>query len=159
MATLYELTEVSRQLIELFENEEIDEQTLQDNLEAIGVEGKLEDYCKVIRQLEADAFVYKTEKLRFGEKQSKAEKSVERMKAAIARYFEAIGSTGEKAGVFDIKLRKSESVVVDDLLKIDDTYLRYKEPEPDKTAIKKAIKAGIVLEGVHIEEKNNVNIK
>lgn len=53
MATLYELTEVSRQLIELFENEEIDEQTLQDTLEAIGVEGKLEDYCKVIRQLEA----------------------------------------------------------------------------------------------------------
>ena len=159
MATLYELTEVARQLYDLFENEEIDEQTLQDTLEGIGVDGKLEDYCKVIRQLEADAFVYKTEKLRFAEKQSKAEKSVERMKAAIARYFEAIGSTGEKAGVFDIKLRKSESVVVDDILKIDDTYLRYKEPEPDKTAIKKAIKAGIVLEGVHIEEKNNVNIK
>ena len=159
MATLYEMTEVSRQLIELFENEEIDEQTLQDTFEAIGVEGKLEDYCKVIRQLEADAFVYKTEKLRFGEKQSRAEKSVERMKAAIVRYFEAVGSTGEKAGAFDLKLRKSESVVVDDILKIDDSYLRYAEPTPDKTAIKKAIKAGVKLEGVHIEEKNNVNIK
>lgn len=159
MATLYEMTEVARQLYDLFENEEIDEQTLQDTLEGIGVDGKLEDYCKVIRQLEADAFVYKTEKLRFGEKQSRAEKSVERMKAAIAKYFEAIGSTGEKAGVFDIKLRKSEQVVVDDILKVDDSYLRYKAPEPDKTAIKKAIKAGIVLEGVHIEEKNNVNIK
>lgn len=159
MATLYELTEVSRELIELFENEEIDEQTLQDTLEAIGVEGKLEDYCKVIRQLEADAFVYKTEKLRFGEKQSRAEKSVERMKAAIVRYFEAVGSTGEKAGAFDIKLRKSESVVLDDILKVDDSYLRYKEPELDKTAIKKAIKAGVKVEGVHIEAKNNVNIK
>ena len=159
MATLYELTEVSRELIELFENEEIDEQTLQDTLESIGVEGKLEDYCKVIRQFEADAFVYKTEKLRFGEKQSRAEKSVERMKAAIVRYFEAVGSTGEKAGAFDLKLRKSEQVVVDDILKIDDTYLKYKMPEPDKVAIKKAIKAGVKLEGVHIEEKNNVNIK
>ncbi len=159
MATLYEMTEVARQLYDLFENEEIDEQVLNDTIEGIGVAGKLEDYCKVIRQLEADAFVYKTEKLRFGEKQSRAEKSVERMKTAIARYFEAIGSTGEKAGVFDIKLRKSEQVVVDDLLKIDDTYLRYKEPEPDKTAIKKALKAGVKLDGVHIEEKNNVNIK
>ena len=159
MATLYELTEVSRQLIELFENEEIDEQTLQDTLEAIGVEGKLEDYCKVIRQLEADAFVYKTEKLRFGEKQSRAEKSIERMKTAIARYFEAIGSTGEKAGAFDIKLRKSERVIVDDILKIDDSYLTYKAPEPDKTKIKKALKAGVQIEGVHIEENNNVNIK
>ena len=159
MATLYEMTEVSRQLIDLFENEEIDEQTLQDTLDAIGVEGKLEDYCKVIRQLEADAFVYKTEKLRFGEKQSRAEKSVERMKTAIARYFEAVGKTGEKAGAFDIKIRKSEQVVVDDILKIDDSYLRYKMPEPDKTAIKKALKEGVKLEGVHIEEKNNINIK
>lgn len=159
MATLYEMTEVSRQLIELFENEEIDEQTLQDTLEAVGVEGKLEDYCKVIRQFEADAFVYKTEKLRFGEKQSRAEKSVERMKQAILRYFEAIGSTGEKVGAFDIKLRKSERVIVDNLLDIDTQYLKFKEPEPDKTAIKKALKDGVALAGVHLETNNNVNIK
>lgn len=159
MASLYELTEVSRQLIELFENEEIDEQTLQDTLEAIGVEGKLEDYCKVIRQFEADAFVYKTEKLRFGEKQSRAEKSVERMKATIVGYLEAVGKKEEKAGAFDLKLRKNERVIVDDILKIDDSYLKYKEPEPDKTAIKKALKAGVKLEGVHIEENHSINIK
>ena len=159
MATLYELTEVARELIDLFENEEIDEQTLQDTLEAIGVEGKLEDYCKVIRQFEADAFVYKTEKLRFGEKQSKAEKSVERMKSAIVRYFEAVGSTGEKAGAFDLKLRKNKSVVVDDILVIDDSYLRYKEPEPDKTKIKKAIELGIEVKGAHIEINSSLSIK
>lgn len=159
MATLYEMTEIAKQLYNLFENEEIDEQILEDTLEGIGIEGKLEDYCKVIRQLQADALVYKTEKMRFAEKQSRAEKSVERMEKAILAYFEATGRNAEKAGAFDIKLRKSESVIVDDLFKIDDAYLKYSEPTPDKTAIKKAIKEGAVIEGVHIEEKNNVNIK
>lgn len=159
MATLYELTEVSRELIELFENDEIDEQTLQDTLEAIGVEGKLEDYCKVIRQFEADAFVYKTEKLRFAEKQSKAEKSVERMKSAIIRYLEAIGSKSERAGAFNLSLRKNERVIVDDLLKIDDSYLKYSAPEPDKVKIKNAIKSGVQLDGVHIEASHSITIK
>lgn len=159
MATLYEMTTVARELYELFENDEIDEQTLQDTLDAVGVDGKLEDYCKVIRQLEADAFVYKTEKLRFGEKQSKAEKSVERMKSAIVRYFDAVGSTGEKAGAFDLKIRKNKIAVIDDLLALDDSYLRYKEPEPDKTKIKKAIELGIEVKGAHIEINSSLSIK
>ena len=159
MATLYEMTEVAKQLIELFENDEIDEQTLQDTLDAYGVEGKLEDYCKVIRQFEADAFVYKTEKLRFAEKQSRVEKAVEKLKTAIIGYLEVRGSKEEKAGAFDLKLRRNESVVIDDLHKIDDSYLRYKEPEADKTKIKNALKSGIVIEGAHIEAKHSVNIK
>lgn len=158
MATLYEMTGIAAQLYALFEADEIDEQTVMDTLEGIGVEGKLEDYCKVIRQLEADAVAYKTEKLRFADKQSKAEKSVERMKTAILTYFEVIGSTGEKAGTFDIKLRKSESVVIDDVYKLDEHFVTYQEPKPDKTAIKKAIKSGVLVNGVHIEEKNNLNI-
>lgn len=159
MATLYEMTGIAAQLYALFEADEIDEQTVMDTLEGIGVEGKLEDYCKVIRQLESDAVAYKTEKLRFADKQSKAEKSVERMKTAILTYFEVIGSTGEKVGAFDIKLRKSENVVIDDVYKLDKHFVTYQEPKPDKTAIKKAIKSGVLVNGAHIEEKNNINIK
>jgi hypothetical protein len=159
MATLYEMTGIAAQLYALFEADEIDEQTVMDTLEGIGVEGKLEDYCKVIRQLESDAVAYKTEKLRFAEKQSRAEKSVERMKTAILTYLEVIGSTGEKVGAFDIKLRKSENVVIDDVYKLDEHFVTYQEPKPDKTAIKKAIKSGVEVNGAHIEERNNLNIK
>jgi hypothetical protein len=159
MGTLYEMTHIAHTLYELFENEEIDEKTLQDTLEGIGIEGKLEDYCKVIRQFEADAFTYKTEKLRLAEKQKRAENSVERLKNAIITYLSVCGKTKEKAGSFNIGLRKNASVVIDDLLKIDDSYLRYSAPEPNKDAIKRAIKDGIVIEGAHIEENYSVNIK
>lgn len=159
MATLYEMTGVAMELYAMFENDEIDEQVMNDTLEGIGVEGKLEDYCKVIRQLEADAFVFKTEKLRLAERQSKAEKSVERLKNAISMYLTAKGSKSEKAGIFDISLRKSESVVIDDIYKVDEQYVTYQEPKPDRTAIKKAINSGAKIEGAHIEIKQNVNIK
>lgn len=57
MAKLYELTADVMQLQELLENELEDEQMLLDTLEGVQweYEFKLEQYGKVIRNLEADA--------------------------------------------------------------------------------------------------------
>ena len=38
-------------------------------------------------------------------------------------------------------------------------YLKYKEPEVDKTAIKEAIKQGFVIDNARLVEKNNIQIK
>jgi hypothetical protein len=42
---------------------------------------------------------------------------------------------------------------------LDDDYLKFKEPEPDKTKIKKAIKDGVKLDGVQLIENYNIQIK
>lgn len=60
--TLYEMTANAIYLYDLLSNGDIDEQTVNDSLEGMDVAGKLEDYCKVIRQFEADAAAYKAEK-------------------------------------------------------------------------------------------------
>jgi hypothetical protein len=60
--TLYEMTETANYLYRLLEDGEIDEQTVADSLEGLGVGDKLEDYCKVIRQFEADKAAYEAEK-------------------------------------------------------------------------------------------------
>ena len=52
--TLYEFTGAAKDLYALLENDEIDEQTFHDTLEAIGAEDKVESYCQIISQLEAD---------------------------------------------------------------------------------------------------------
>ena len=61
MATIYELTEQANALYNLLQAEEIDEQTYNDTLEAMGAGEKVESYCKVIKQLQSDAEMYKTE--------------------------------------------------------------------------------------------------
>ena len=62
-----------------------------------------------------------------------------------------------------ISYRKSESVEVEDMQKLldfgDDTLIKYAEPTANKTAIKAAIKSGVVVPGVKISESNNMQIK
>ena len=55
--------------------------------------------------------------------------------------------------------RKSQKVEITDLDKIPDDYLRYKTPEPDKTAIKAAIKDGISVEGAELIDSISMSIK
>ena len=71
---LYEMTQAANELYELLTSGEIDEQTFADTLEAMGTEEKLENYCKVIRQLEYDAEMLKAEKERIDKKKKNVEK-------------------------------------------------------------------------------------
>ena len=52
--TLYEMSETARQLYELLEAGEIDEQTVNDTMESIGASEKLESYVYIQRQLESE---------------------------------------------------------------------------------------------------------
>lgn len=157
--TLYSMTEVAKNLYSLLEDEEVDEQVVTDTLESLGVEDKLEDYCKLIRQFEADAEAYKAEKMRLDKKRARAERNAERMKSAVIAYLQASNKTEEKAGTFALKMRNNESVVVDDINKINENFLKYAEPTVDKVGLKKALKAGQALEGCHIEVSQSLNIK
>lgn len=56
--------------------------------------------------------------------------------------------------------RKSEAAeYIGDLSSLPEEYLRRKEPEIDKTALKKALKAGEVIEGASLVTRNNMQIK
>ena len=58
-----------------------------------------------------------------------------------------------------VSFRKSQAVEVPDIYKLDENYLRYKEPEADKTAIKEALKAGKTVAGATLVENTSVIIK
>ena len=62
-------------------------------------------------------------------------------------------------GVFKISLRKSESTEITDLSLIPKEFLKYKDPEPNKTEIKKAIKEGREIKGARIIENESLVIK
>ena len=55
--------------------------------------------------------------------------------------------------------RSSESVEVNGIDALPDEYLRFKDPEPDKTKIKAALKAGVELKGCMLVAKQNLQIK
>jgi hypothetical protein len=159
MATLFEFTEAAQFLYELLQAEEIDEQTFTDTLEAMGVEEKLEAYCQIIGQLNADIEMFKTEAARIAARKKTAENSVERMKQAILIYLKQSGQTKSKAGTFSVALSTSKSVQVTDESKIPPQYLVIQPPKVDKIAIREALNKGDTVEGAELVEKEGVRIR
>lgn len=46
-----------------------------------------------------------------------------------------------------------------DISKLDEEYLKFTDPEVDKTKVKKALKDGIELSGVVLVQNNNIQIR
>lgn len=71
---------------------------------------------------------------------------------------EACGDGAMYSGdTVSISWRKSERVEIDDVDALPDMYMRVKV-EPDKTAIKSAIRAGDRVDGARIVTSNNIQI-
>ena len=156
---LYEMTVATKQLYELLANEEIDEQTIADTLEAMGVEEKLEGYCQVIRQYEADKDMLKAEKERIDKKIKVCENSVNRMKKAVIEFMKASGSTKSTAGTFTVALSTSKATKIVDESLIPKKYFIKQEPKIDKKAILEMLKSGAKVKGCELQINEGVRIK
>ena len=156
---LYEMTVATKQLYELLANDEIDEQTIADTLEAMGVEEKLEGYCQVIRQYEAEKDMLKAEKERIDKKIKVSENAVNRMKKAVMEYMKASGSTKSTAGTFTVALSTSKATKIVDESLIPKKYFIKQEPKIDKKAILEMLKSGAKVKGCELQINEGVRIK
>ncbi|MFW5631142.1 MAG: siphovirus Gp157 family protein [Acetivibrio ethanolgignens] len=117
---------------------------------------KIENIACWIKNLKADAEALKAEKDSFAKRQKAAENKVEQLKQYLSNVLEGEKFSSDKAA---ISFRKSEAVEIDDWTKLDKDYLKYKDPDVDKSAVKKALKSGCILNGVRLVEKQNIQIK
>lgn len=154
MANLYEINESLTALIDEETGEILDFEAF----EALSLERetKLENIALWIKNLNADAAMYKAEKQAFEEKQKRAERKAESLKTYLSTFL-----NGEKfkTARVDCFFKKSESVNVIDMSRLPSEFLKYSEPTADKTAIKAAIKEGKEVAGAEILVKNNLQIK
>ena len=97
----------------------------------------------------------KEEKLKLAEWQAKAEKQAEGIKEFLSGY---LGGQKFQTAKVDIAFRKSDKVNVLNLESIPNQYIKLKK-EPDKKAIKAAIKSGEKIDGAELVESNNISIK
>lgn len=104
----------------------------------------------------SDAEQYKAEKQAFEAKEKAAKSKAESLKKLLD---DELNETPFKTIRVNVTYRKSEAVIIDDISKLGAGFVKYAEPTADKTAIKKAIKAGEAIEGAHIEERANISIK
>ena len=156
---LYEMTVAASELYDLLTSGEIDEQTFEDTLQAMGTEEKLESYCKVIRQLEADAEMLKAEKDRIEKKKKTVENSIDRMKNAVITFLKVSGTDKATAGTFSVAISKSKSVNILDESKVPKKYFIKQDPKLDKKTIRDLLMKGETVKGCELQINEGVRIK
>ena len=157
--TIYEIDQAIMECVDLETGEIIDTEQL-DKLQ-MEREKKLENVACWIKDLKAEAEALKNEKQALAERQRVAENKVESLKKWLAY---ALQGEKFKTPKCAISFRKSEAVEVTDeglnnLMKEHDELLTYKAPEPNKTAIKQALKDGLNVAGVQLVQNISTIIK
>lgn len=161
MATLWQIDEEIMACIDQETGEIIDGE----RLDALQMErkAKLENVALWVKNLEADAAAFKAEKQAFEAREKAAANKVKGLKEWLGKALQGAKFATEKCAV---SFRKSEAVEIADegtlrtwAVVNRPELLRIREPEIDKTEVKKALKAGEEIPGAAVAEKLNINIK
>ena len=158
---LFEMTEAAKQLYELLESGEIDEQAVNDTLESIGASEKLEDYVHVLKSFEAEMTMYDAEIIRLKENKRILENRVSYLKSKILDFMQATNQKTANAGTFKLRVYESKSCEIEDESMIPLQYMREIPArfEPDKNAIKAALKSGETISGASMKTSYSVTAK
>lgn len=151
---LYEIDEAILSCIDTDTGEILDADKL--NALQIEREEKVENVALWIKNLKSDAEALKAEKQAFAERQKAAESKAESLKKWLT---EALAGEKFKTTKVAVSFRKTKSVQVEDIWKLDDSFVKYAEPTPDKAAIKKAIEAGQEVAGATLVENVSISVK
>ena len=156
---LYEIDNAILDCIDLETGEVIDTE----KLDALQIERdtKIENVACWIKDLRAENEAIKSEKQKLDSRRKVNENKIESLMGWL-NY--ALNGTKFKTGKCAISFRASEGVEVTEegleaLMKEHDELLTYKAPEPNKTAIKQALKDGLTVAGVELVRNTNVIIK
>lgn len=159
---LYEIGEDLLEVMAMAEDPDIDPDVFADTLEAVTgeFEVKADGYAKIIRQLEYEAAAYNAESKALKNKEQTALKKADRLKASLKEVMEVTGRTKFKTELFDFGIRNNKpSVVIDDLQRVPQEFLKFKDPEADKTAIYKMLKDGTQTSWAHLEPSSSLSIR
>ena len=158
--TIYEIGNEIMNCVDMETGEVIDTEKL--NELQMERDAKIENVACWIKELKAEAEAIKNEKQALAERQRVAENKAESLKNWLAY---ALNGEKFKTSKCSISYRNSESVEVTEegleaLMREHEDLLTYKTPEPNKKAIKDAIKNdGLTVAGVQLVQKTSTIIK
>ena len=165
MASLYELSAGYATLIDAYDSAETDEER-ESILELLSaaegdIEGKAENYAKVIRIKEAEARAFKDEADRLNRRRQAAENMVRRLKDALLDSMKLMGKTeiNTSIGKWRVQLNPVSCEVVD----IDRVPMQYhirQEDKIDKKSLLADYKAtGEIIDGVEFRQDTGIRFR
>lgn len=168
---IYDIAEEFRTLRDLAENEQYDSETgeivddsqtikeLFDSL-CVTLSDKLEGCAYILNELELQSDALKREAKRLNERAKRLDNNHASLKSLMLSALVELPDGKLKTQKFTFSTRKSESVNIVEGFNMQGKYSRVKTIyEPDKVAIKEAIKAGECVIGAELVENRTLIIK
>lgn len=157
LPALYQLADQYVALADKLADLDLDEQTVTETLEGAAgdIEAKALEMAKMIRNFEGALAALDTEIERMTSRRSGYAKRAAKVKEYLHYNLKRAGilKVASVTGPGILIKKNPPSVVIDDASKVPDDYRRIPDmpmPEPDKKAIKKAIDAGIEVQGARL---------
>ena len=158
--------EISEKYAAALENMEIDEETGEVMNAAMyeiaesEFEEKAENYALYIKNLRSTTEGIKAERQKLAERQKAIENKTAILEDRLEWAMRSVSRTKFETARVALSFRKSEVISITDEGIIPASYMREKvTTEPDKTAIRAAIKNGETVDGAAMVEKYNLQIK
>lgn len=129
-------------------------------LDALKIERdtKIENIGCWIKNLKSDVVALKAEKDAMAAREKAAKNKIEQLESYLAL---CLAGKPFKTAKVAITYRKSEAVEFDSAYfrDVPEEFLKFKDPELDKTAVKKAIKDGQTVPGCQLVVRQNMQVK
>ena len=161
MAKLYELANNYRNLTELIDREDVEQDLIQNALKECkgDIEEKVDNIVKLIRNTESDIEGYKAEEKRLNARRKSLENTVTSLKNYLDSSLKGLGLKEVKTTLFTCKFQKSKaSVDIENLEDIPSGYIKIKK-EADKIALYTALKMGEEVPGAKLVQNETLKIK
>ena len=161
MAKLYELANNYRNLTELIDREDVEQDLIQNALKECqgDIEEKVDNIVKLIRNTESDIEGYKAEEKRLNARRKSLENTVTSLKNYLDSNLKALNLREVKTKLFSCKYQKSKaSVEVLDQEVIPREFI-VTEEKVDKKKLYEALKAGQEVEGASLKINESLRIK
>lgn len=128
------------------------------------IEGSFQDKCRniaaYIKNLQADADAIKSAQDAMDKRRKSITAKADRMRAFLLSGMKLAGVDRVEFPEFVVSHKLNpEAVKIADGAQIPAEYLRMPEPEPNKTAIKEALKHGKIIPGCTLERGEKLEIK
>lgn len=160
---IFELTAEYKEIINSYDPEtgEITEEAIQKlNDSGLAIEEKSVNTAKVIQMYTDNEESVDKEIERLKNIKKSIGRNKQRLKDNIKYCMDETGIQKIETDLYKISFRKSESVEVYDEALIAPEYIKETtKTAPDKTAIKKALKEGLDIQGAKLIQSNNLQIK
>lgn len=166
MRTLYDIADEYKELLDLLQSTDADEQAIQDTIESTGLKddfrNKIDGYLYVIDELEASSKRIRNEEKRLADRRQMQERNAKKMKGALTDTMELLGIQKEKTDRYTLWVQNHPpKLVVEDEEGIPEAYWVEQPKKLNRRLLLDDLKAESYpnFKGARVEQKKGVRFR